>query len=183
VEFDSIDIGQIISCPTCGNKLRLRGPKEQSDQPTSAENRSPFPPGYRASIPKPPDSALPAAPTPAEPSILGSCLLIAGVCFFVVLILFAVAQGSKTAEQIEKDRIDSNRRQAYFEAKQFILKEIVGARSVGDIEDSSVSVEGNLYTVNVKVDGLNAFGGPVRQLVTVTLKLDGRDWTLVKIDH
>lgn len=101
-------------------------------------------------------------------------VLSAGVVLFLIL---AAAGGGPVTD------FDSKKQDAHYTAEQFIKQQIVGAKTVSDYRDSVVTSEGNTYYVAVNVDGLNAFGGPVRQALIVEMTLDGDKWRLVKIHH
>lgn len=82
-----------------------------------------------------------------------------------------------------KLNMDSMDEDAHYTAEQFIKKQTAGAREVSSYRDSVVTHDGSTYYVACHVDGLNAFGGPVRQALIVEMKLDGGTWSLVGIHH
>lgn len=70
---------------------------------------------------------------------------------------------------------------AHYTAEQFVMRQIPGAKKVSSLRESVFDVAGNKYMVGMNVDGLNAFGGPVRQALIVEMQLDGGTWRLIKI--
>jgi hypothetical protein len=79
-------------------------------------------------------------------------------------------------------RHDSSR-EAYGYAKDFIKQHYPGAQKFGSFSESIVTRNGSTYDVAIKVDGLNAFGGPIRNTVGVEMEYTGSSWRLIRIDQ
>jgi hypothetical protein len=76
---------------------------------------------------------------------------------------------------IESDPDTQLPARAMKEAKALILKQVVGARKVSELE--VVKVAYHTYTVQATVDGLNQYGGPARNVVLVQMENDSAGWT------
>lgn len=98
-----------------------------------------------------------------------------GFLFIVIVLLVGVAftLGKFYFERQPYDEWARGR--AEKEAEKYVLKELVGARKVGSA--NAVPGDGaNSFQVNLTVDGLNKFGGPARDQVSVEMKFDGERW-------
>jgi hypothetical protein len=102
---------------------------------------------------------------------------IAFVLTVVTVIIFAVnmQQGSPDGQA------KNLQSKAYWAATKFIKENYPGAREFSSFSDSAVKNDGDNYSVAIKVDGLNAFGGPVRQVIGVQMEYTGDQWRLVDI--
>lgn len=65
-------------------------------------------------------------------------------------------------------------------AQSCILAAYPGAEKMNQVGNVN-RIYGNTYGVRFVVDGKNAFGGPVRKLITVTMELNGRSWSLKEL--
>lgn len=105
---------------------------------------------------------------------IGLAMLAGGFGLFMLIPALALAwQGPKGLAGMEAS-------EAHVMAVEFIERSYPGARSFGE---PVVKREGNTFYVAVEVDGLNAFGGPVRNTMGVEMELVGSSWRLRHIER
>jgi hypothetical protein len=98
--------------------------------------------------------------------------IVAGLVMVVVMLVF-MSDGPFNEWWIESE--------ASRNAQNCILAAYPGAEKMNQVGDVSRSNFGNTYDIRFVVDGKNAFGGPVRKLITVTMELNGRSWSLKEL--
>jgi len=136
---------------------------------------------YRPPAPRPHTPPRQIQPPRKQPGPLAvGCAVIAGGIGLLLLVgaIGVALQSPQERQQSEQRNMDSD---AHYTAEQFIKKQYPGAKSVSGFRDSVVEHEGNVYRVAVNVDGLNAFGGPVRNAMIVEMELNGGTWRLIQI--
>lgn len=120
-------------------------------------------------------TSVPAEPTPAQEDGVSKAsdqihtLFVVGVLGIgiIALVLLMVAVGSGTTASTSPE---ADRDTAYRAAVEILKAEIPGLRSISPSGESRVSQAGNIWTVDLVVDGVNAFGGPVRRSFTVRME-------------
>jgi hypothetical protein len=120
----------------------------------------------------------PPEPKRTGPLALG-CAVIAGIVGAVFLFA-AIAQIFESPASRQARNQDDTKFDAYYTATVFIKKTYPGAQNISSYSDSIVEPDGGTYRVAVTVDGLNAFGGPIRKMVGVEMHREGTQW---KLDH
>lgn len=95
-----------------------------------------------------------------------------GTVFAAVLFLTLIA----LSRPAPSGRDSNSTRSAYEAACSIIWQEYPGAKGVSSIENTPVHRIGAAYHFEIMVDGLNAFGGPVRNLVLVEVEYQDGRW-------
>lgn len=160
MESDLTQRGQVVKCPGCGRHIRLPHIPPASPAPPLIHH----PPMNRAA------------------HGLGVIVLacIAGGIGLLFLI-GAIGFGLQTPAERAQSKQRSTDQDAHRTAEQFIMRQYPGAQRVSAFRDSSVEHDGTRYRVAVEVNGLNAFGGPVRNAMIVEMDTMGGSWQLVQI--
>jgi hypothetical protein len=168
-----VPANRLGNCPDCGKEVSLRAA-------ACPHCGAPIAAGSSQKPPYIPPSAPLSAPVSKKGMDAGLTIVMAlGGALLFFFIVGMIAQANQTPEQ----RADDMKFDAYYTAGQFIKKRYPGAKEIGEYQDSTVRRVGDVYTVTTSVDGLNAFGGPVRKAFTVELRLDGTTWKLVRMDQ
>lgn len=162
IAFPVEAVGLETNCPHCGHSTRLAA--------------APAAPPVVAPVAAAPVLALPAEPKKTGPMAMGC----AGFAGFVGLILLMAALGqlSESPQSAARREADNQKQQAFFAAEQFIKQRLPGAQKIAGFREAIVEQEGSTFRVAVQVDGLNAFGGPVRNVVGVEMELVGDKFVL-----
>jgi hypothetical protein len=114
--------------------------------------------------------------TVAECFVAGCLVLVILFCLISGIAYFAETPGERDAREARSEESS-----AYGAAERFIKAQFPGAKSVSPESESVIDRKGGNYVVTVNVDGLNAFGGPVRNAIRVELRKNGESWELMKI--
>ncbi len=147
--------GTQINCPHCGQPTVL-----------GVAARSSGPPPLPASVKK------------SYRKLLTNFAIVVGILIAIgrVYLFFEPAE-MKYQRQLDDDKLA-----AYTEACRFIKASLPGAQKISEYRDASFDVNSSHFVVSVVVDGLNAFGGPVRNKIAVELWKDGKGgWMWQKI--
>jgi hypothetical protein len=172
LEFEEAIFSE-ASCPDCGRRVSEVVAERDAAEPAVAAR----------SRPRHLSEFEMGRPARKETSLF---VKVVAVCFGlmgIVLLIGAIGVAFEGPAGVTRREAAGQNFDAYYTAEQFVLKQIPGARKVSEFAESVVDVEGNTYRVAMNVDGLNAFGGPVRQALIVEMTLDGGTWRLVGIHH
>lgn len=104
--------------------------------------------------------------------------IIVGAFAAAVAVLWMVSQFTSSAVGALRE---PTRRDAYRSAREFAMNRLPGAREVAHESQAIVERDGANWYVAFVVDGLNAFGGPVRRNVVVQMRCDGSDFSFVTL--
>lgn len=165
ISFPVEAIGLETNCPHCGQSTKLAAP-------------------VAAVAAVKPVVALAAASKADEPKrsspLAVGCACLAGL-FGLFLLIPMIAMLFESPQATGAREVDSTKQQAHYAAEQFIRKAMPGAKTVASYRESVVEQEGSVYRVAAQVDGVNAFGGPLRKIVGVEMELSGGKWVLKRI--
>lgn len=102
------------------------------------------------------------------------CVIAAALFLFIPLI-WRGANSTPSAGNLDFD--------AYYTAQDFVRRTYPGAQTFSSFEESVITSYGDTYNVGMRVRGLNAFGGPIENLVGVQMELDrgAQKWRLTRI--
>jgi len=155
---------------------RTPPPPPRSRPPPPPAPRRPSPSGQ----PVPSQSSPVAAPTQPKPKqnpFVVGCAVIAGG-FGLLLLIGALGVFFQSPEERAKSDEADIRYDAYYTATVFAKQQFPGLKSIEPYKGTFIDKEGDTYTVDLVVEGVNAFNAPVRQVIAFEMQWGGGKWRL-----
>lgn len=121
--------------------------------------------------------AAPSQPKPKRNPFVVGCAVIAGG-FGLLLLIGSLGVLFQSPEERAKSDEASLRHDAYYTATVFANQQFPGLKSIEPYKGTFIEKEGNIYTVDLVVEGVNAFNAPVKQVIAFELEWGGGKWRL-----
>jgi hypothetical protein len=176
-----IEPDALVATPGSANWKPVAGVVLAVEAPPVSTRKLPDMPDPPLAPPKP---VFRSEPTPVKKPMGCGAWLGAAFLLVVIVVLFLVITGALVENGVIKTPTDEDSlaSRAVERAKRDIEARYPGAKSFGEAtyhrDGTSPNPRiGDVFTVHIVVDGLNAFGGPVRNRVGVDERwLGGADW-------
>lgn len=104
-----------------------------------------------------------------------------GMALFAVLAFLTLILAFGRLAQAPREWPEASPRKAYRAAVEFVNSRLPGAQKFSSFDQAQISRDGSTWFVGFIVDGVNAFGGPVRRPVVVQMNCDGSEFSFVAL--
>lgn len=148
--------------------------------PPPPRSRPPPPPAPLGGQPAPFHTSPVATPTQPKPKrnpFVVGCAAIAGG-FGLLLLIGSLGVLFQSPEERAKSEEKDIRYDAYYTATVFAHQQFPSIKSIEPYKGTFIEKEGNTYTVDLVIEGVNAFNAPVKQVIAFELEWGGGKWRL-----